>query len=72
MAPRRHPYDQVGGGFHRYATDAQAGWCPHFEKMLYDNAQLDAHVLLDAYGKIDTRTESHAAESLARPSETTS
>jgi len=32
-------YDQVGGGFHRYATDAV--WLvPHFEKMLYDNAQL--------------------------------
>jgi len=32
-------YDQLGGGFHRYATDAQ--WrVPHFEKMLYDNAQL--------------------------------
>lgn len=32
-------YDHVGGGFHRYATDAQ--WLvPHFEKMLYDNAQL--------------------------------
>jgi len=32
-------YDQVGGGFHRYAVDAQ--WLvPHFEKMLYDNAQL--------------------------------
>src|SRR4029077_16731612 len=32
-------HDQVGGGFHRYATDAQ--WrVPHFEKMLYDNAQL--------------------------------
>ena len=31
--------DQVGGGFHRYATDAQ--WMvPHFEKMLYDNALL--------------------------------
>jgi uncharacterized protein len=30
-------YDQIGGGFHRYATDA--GWMiPHFEKMLYDNA----------------------------------
>jgi len=35
-------YDQVGGGFHRYAVDAI--WLvPHFEKMLYDNAQL-AHV----------------------------
>jgi uncharacterized protein YyaL (SSP411 family) len=32
-------YDQVGGGFHRYATDRQ--WkVPHFEKMLYDNALL--------------------------------
>ena len=32
-------YDQVGGGFSRYATDAN--WhAPHFEKMLYDNAQL--------------------------------
>ncbi|RJP70304.1 MAG: thioredoxin domain-containing protein [Candidatus Abyssobacteria bacterium SURF_17] len=31
--------DHVGGGFHRYSTDAQ--WLlPHFEKMLYDNAQL--------------------------------
>ena len=32
-------YDHVGGGFFRYSTDAQ--WqVPHFEKMLYDNAQL--------------------------------
>ncbi|MHB8604128.1 MAG: thioredoxin domain-containing protein, partial [Thermoplasmatota archaeon] len=32
-------YDHVGGGFHRYATDAT--WTvPHFEKMLYDNAEL--------------------------------
>lgn len=32
-------YDVVGGGFHRYAVDAH--WLiPHFEKMLYDNAQL--------------------------------
>jgi hypothetical protein len=32
-------YDQLGGGFHRYSTDAR--WCvPHFEKMLYDNAAL--------------------------------
>ena len=31
--------DHVGGGFHRYSTDAQ--WhVPHFEKMVYDNAQL--------------------------------
>jgi len=32
-------FDQVGGGFHRYAVDAT--WTvPHFEKMLYDNALL--------------------------------
>jgi uncharacterized protein YyaL (SSP411 family) len=32
-------YDQVGGGFHRYTLDSR--WrVPHFEKMLYDNAQL--------------------------------
>ncbi len=32
-------HDQVGGGFHRYTVDAK--WLiPHFEKMLYDNAQL--------------------------------
>jgi uncharacterized protein YyaL (SSP411 family) len=32
-------YDHVGGGFHRYATDED--WTvPHFEKMLYDNAEL--------------------------------
>ncbi|MDE0468717.1 MAG: DUF255 domain-containing protein [Candidatus Poribacteria bacterium] len=40
-------YDQVGGGFHRYSVDEK--WLiPHFEKMLYDNAQL-AKVYLHAY-----------------------
>jgi len=40
-------YDQLGGAFHRYSTDAQ--WrIPHFEKMLYDNALL-VPVLLEAY-----------------------
>ncbi|ABW67336.1 thioredoxin domain-containing protein [Desulfosudis oleivorans] len=40
-------YDQLGGGFHRYSTDER--WhLPHFEKMLYDNAQLLA-CLADAY-----------------------
>jgi uncharacterized protein YyaL (SSP411 family) len=40
-------YDQLGGGFHRYSTDAR--WLvPHFEKMLYDNALL-ARVYTDAY-----------------------
>jgi uncharacterized protein len=40
-------YDVVGGGFHRYATD-HAWLIPHFEKMLYDNAQL-AGTYLHAY-----------------------
>jgi uncharacterized protein len=40
-------YDVIGGGFARYSTDAV--WLvPHFEKMLYDNAQL-AQVYLYAY-----------------------
>jgi len=40
-------YDQLGGGFHRYSVDAH--WrVPHFEKMLYDNAQL-AWVYLGAW-----------------------
>ena len=40
-------YDQLGGGFHRYATDGH--WLvPHFERMLYDNAQL-ARVYLHAW-----------------------
>ena len=40
-------YDQIGGGFHRYSVDAK--WLiPHFEKMLYDNAQL-AKIYLRAY-----------------------
>ena len=39
--------DQLGGGFHRYSTDAR--WLvPHFEQMLYDNAQL-ARVYLHAW-----------------------
>jgi uncharacterized protein YyaL (SSP411 family) len=37
-------YDHIGGGFHRYSTDAE--WLvPHFEKMLYDNALLAAAYL---------------------------
>jgi uncharacterized protein YyaL (SSP411 family) len=40
-------HDQIGGGFARYSTDAR--WLvPHFEKMLYDNAQL-AHAFLEAF-----------------------
>ena len=50
-------WDQVGGGFYRYSVDDR--WCiPHFEKMLYDNAQLlplytDAYAL---FGREDLRT----------------
>ncbi len=40
-------FDQIGGGFHRYSTDAR--WhVPHFEKMLYDQGQL-VSTYLDAY-----------------------
>ena len=49
-------YDQLGGGFHRYSTDAR--WLvPHFEKMLYDNALL-VPAYLEAYqvtGKAEYR-----------------
>jgi uncharacterized protein YyaL (SSP411 family) len=49
-------YDQIGGGFHRYSVDAF--WLvPHFEKMLYDNAQL-SRVYLHAWqvtGRVDFR-----------------
>jgi len=40
-------YDHLGGGFHRYAVDDE--WkIPHFEKMLYDNAQL-VRIYLDGW-----------------------
>lgn len=42
-------YDQIGGGFARYSTDME--WkVPHFEKMLYDNAQL-VSLYSEAYRK---------------------
>jgi len=54
-------HDQVGGGFHRYSVDAT--WTvPHFEKMLYDNAQLAlvfaraADIFDDAYYRRVVRT----------------
>ena len=40
-------HDHLGGGFHRYSTD-EKWFLPHFEKMLYDNAQL-ARAYVDAY-----------------------
>ena len=49
-------YDQLGGGFCRYSVDER--WLvPHFEKMLYDNAQL-LQLYLDAY--LITGKEHHA------------
>ncbi|HEV2436296.1 MAG TPA: thioredoxin domain-containing protein [Verrucomicrobiae bacterium] len=48
-------HDQLGGGFARYAVDAE--WLvPHFEKMLYDNAQL-AQLYLDAHLVSEGRAE---------------
>jgi len=47
-------HDHVGGGFHRYAVDTQ--WLvPHFEKMLYDNAQLVVTLLEASQGTRDPK-----------------
>ena len=52
-------YDQLGGGFHRYATDA--GWkIPHFEKMLYDSG-----LLLELYARHHRRTGDPEAARIA-------
>jgi len=55
-------HDQLGGGFARYAVDAE--WLvPHFEKMLYDNAQL-AQLYLDAHlvAKAESRRQKAETE----------
>jgi uncharacterized protein YyaL (SSP411 family) len=53
-------YDQLAGGFARYSVDA--GWVvPHFEKMLYDNAQL-----LRVYCHLWRATRSPLAERVSR------
>ena len=53
-------YDQLAGGFHRYATDQQ--WkIPHFEKMLYDNG-----LLLELYAREWQRTGDPDTERVAR------
>lgn len=54
--------DHVGGGFHRYATDA-VWFLPHFEKMLYDNGQL-GKVYVDAYRLFKEDTYKHVAEGI--------
>ncbi|MFD1634503.1 thioredoxin domain-containing protein [Haloplanus ruber] len=57
-------YDHVGGGFHRYATDRE--WTvPHFEKMLYDNAELPRVSLLAAQVTGSDRYARVAAETVA-------
>ncbi len=66
-------YDQIGGGFHRYSVDAI--WLvPHFEKMLYDNAQL-ARCYLHAwqvtgdplYREIATQTYDYILREMTHP-----
>ena len=53
-------HDQLGGGFARYSVDA--GWLvPHFEKMLYDNAQL-AQLYLDAHLVAETKRSDGVVE----------
>ena len=57
-------YDQLGGGFHRYATDG-AWLVPHFEKMLYDNALLLELYALEAErrgGQFPDRADPERAE----------
>jgi uncharacterized protein YyaL (SSP411 family)/aryl-alcohol dehydrogenase-like predicted oxidoreductase len=66
-------YDQVGGGFARYSTDAQ--WLvPHFEKMLYDNAQLARAYLEgfqatgdDSYRRIAAETLDYVGREMTDP-----
>jgi uncharacterized protein YyaL (SSP411 family) len=55
-------YDQLGGGFHRYSTDAR--WLvPHFEKMLYDNALL-SRLYLHYYQLTQDESARHIAEGI--------
>jgi uncharacterized protein len=66
-------YDVIGGGFARYSTDEQ--WLvPHFEKMLYDNAQLatvymQAHVLTGnaSFQRVATETLDFVSRELMHP-----
>jgi uncharacterized protein len=53
-------YDQLAGGFHRYATDA-AWKIPHFEKMLYDNG-----LLLEVYAREHSRSGDPEAARIVR------
>ena len=56
-------YDQVAGGFHRYAVDNE--WqVPHFEKMLYNQAQL-LHVYALAYSRFNLNAYKRVANEIA-------
>jgi len=55
-------YDQIGGGFSRYSVDAE-WFAPHFEKMLYDNAQL-----ISLYAKAYRKTGNNAFKDIAAAS----
>jgi uncharacterized protein YyaL (SSP411 family) len=66
-------YDHLAGGFHRYSTDRE--WlAPHFEKMLYDNAQL-AVILVqvyqatgqDRYARVAKETLDYVAREMTSP-----
>jgi uncharacterized protein len=66
-------YDQVGGGFHRYSTE-RTWTIPHFEKMLYDNAQLcEVYAVayratkLPAYRRVLEQTLAFVAQELTSP-----
>ena len=56
-------HDHLGGGFHRYAVD-RAWRVPHFEKMLYDNAQL-LHAYARAYRLTGEAAFRRVAEGIA-------
>ncbi len=57
-------HDHLGGGFHRYSTDAR--WqIPHFEKMLYDNAQL-AEAYLEASRLLSEPRDADVARGIFR------
>jgi len=66
-------YDHLGGGFHRYTTDRE--WVvPHFEKMLYDNAELPRAYLAayqltgeDRYRTVATGTLEFVRRELTHP-----
>ena len=56
-------WDHLGGGFHRYSTDAR--WLvPHFEKMLYDNALL-LRLYVDAYRAFGDERDAATARGIA-------